>query len=92
MLLLLERNETRRMGGTDTGATVTDKLVTAAVLGKVGSNHFWLDFDRVKGLAVVNSNDGANHFRDDDHVTKMGLDDLGLLMLGRLLSWPCSIS
>lgn len=38
-----------------------------------------------KVLAVVDANDGAGHLGDNDHVPQVGLDDLGLLILGRLL-------
>ena len=36
-------------------------------------------------LAVVDANDGADHLRDDDHVTEVGLHDRGLFVGGRLL-------
>jgi hypothetical protein len=39
-----------------------------------------LDFDLVEGLSVVDSDHGSGHFRDDDHVTKMCLDNIGLLV------------
>lgn len=42
---------------------------------------------REKGLnntnfAVVDTDDAANHFRDDDHVTEVCLDDCGLFIRG----------
>lgn len=50
------------------------------------ADHFGLDFDLVELLAAVNSNDAANHLGDDDHVSQMGLDQVGLLVgLGVLL-------
>jgi hypothetical protein len=76
---LLERNETGRVGGTDTGTTVLDGLVGDGELSKVVSNHLGLDFDLVEGLAVVDTNDGTDHLRDDNHVTEVSLDDSGLL-------------
>ena len=36
-------------------------------------------------LAVVDTNDRANHLGDDDHVAEVGLHDRGLLVGGRLL-------
>jgi hypothetical protein len=33
-------------------------------------------------LAIVDTNDAANHFRNDDHVTEVGLDDCGLFIRG----------
>ena len=77
---LLQRNEARRVGGTNTGATVLDGLVGDGELAEVVSNHFGLDFNLVEGLAVVDTNVGTDHLRDDDHVTEVGLDDLGLLL------------
>ena len=44
-----------------------------------------LDFDLVEGLAVVNADDGAGHLGNDDHVSEMGLDNVGLLVDGALL-------
>jgi hypothetical protein len=50
------------------------------------ANHLGLDFDLVEVLAGVDTNDAANHLGDDDHVTEMGLDLVGLLVgLGLLL-------
>ena len=45
----------------------------------VKSDHLHLDFYEVEHLAVVNSHGGADHVGGDDHVSKVGLDDLGLL-------------
>lgn len=33
----------------------------------------------IEGLAVVDSNDGSDHFWDDDHVAQVSLHDCGLL-------------
>ena len=44
-----------------------------------------LDFDLVEGLAVVNADDGTGHLRDDNHVSEVGLDNVGLLVDGALL-------
>jgi len=50
------------------------------------ANHLGLDLDLVELLARVDANDGANHLRDDDHVTEVCLDNVGLLVrLGLLL-------
>ena len=40
----------------------------------------YLDLDLVESLAVVHTNDAANHLGDDDHVAKVSLDDLRLLL------------
>jgi hypothetical protein len=49
---------------------------------KVMTNHFRADFDLVESLTVVDTNDGTDHFRDDDHVTQVGLDGRGLFARG----------
>lgn len=49
------------------------------------ANHFRLDFDLVEDLAVVDTDNGANHFRDNDHVTEVGLDNSRLLVSGSFL-------
>jgi hypothetical protein len=50
------------------------------------ADHFRLDFDLVELLAGVDADDAANHLGDDNHVTEMGLDGIGLLVgLGLLL-------
>lgn len=38
-----------------------------------------LDFNLVEGLAVVHANHGAHHLGQDDHVSQVSLDHLGLL-------------
>lgn len=50
------------------------------------ANHLRLDLNLVELLAGVDTNDAANHLGDDDHVTEVGLDEVGLLVgLGLLL-------
>ena len=43
------------------------------------ADHVGLNFNLVEGLAVVHTKDGANHLRDDDHVTEVGAHGLRLL-------------
>lgn len=53
---------------------------------KVVANHLGLDFDLVELLARVNTDDGADHLGDNDHVTEVSLDEVRLLVrLGLLL-------
>jgi len=96
---LLERDELGRRGGTNTRATVAHRLVGDRELAKVVSDHVSLDLNGGEDLAVVYADNAANHLRDDNHVTKVGLDDFGLvvratLLLGleqlrlELLHWP----
>ena len=50
------------------------------------ANHLRLDFDLVELLSGVDTDDAADHLRDNDHVTEVGLDEVGLLVrLGLLL-------
>lgn len=73
------------MSGTDTGPSVLNRLVSDGELSEVVSDHLRLDFHLVESLSVVNTNDGSDHFRDDDHVAEMSLDDLRFLIWRRLL-------
>lgn len=47
---------------------------------KVVTNHLRLDFDLVELLTGVDTDDGADHLGDNDHVTEVSLDELGLLV------------
>lgn len=50
------------------------------------ANHLGLDLDLVELLSRVNTDDGTDHLGDDDHVTEVSLDEIGLLVgLGLLL-------
>lgn len=50
------------------------------------ADHLGLDFDLVELLAGVDTNDAANHLGDNNHVTEVSLDKVGLLVgLGLLL-------
>lgn len=50
------------------------------------ANHLRLDLNLVELLAGVDTDDGADHLGDNDHVTEVGLDEVGLLVgLGLLL-------
>ena len=50
------------------------------------ANHLGLDLDLVEFLAGVDADDAANHLGDDNHVTEVRLDEVGLLVgLGLLL-------
>jgi hypothetical protein len=105
---LLEGNETRRVGGTNTRSSVLDwvavrLLVTCASsnpnlrrkngyvlrdreFSQIMTNHLGLDFHLVELLARVDTNDTTNHLRNDNHISQMRLDEVGLLVgLGFLL-------
>lgn len=55
-------------------------------LSQVVANHLGLDLNLVELLTGVDTDNGADHLGDDDHVTEVGLDEIGLLVgLGLLL-------
>lgn len=50
------------------------------------ADHLGLDLDLVELLSGVDTDDGADHLWDDDHVSEMSLDEIWLLIwLGLLL-------
>jgi len=49
------------------------------------ASHLGLDFNRVENLAIVNSDNGPNHFWNNNHVPEVGLDHSGLFIRRRLL-------
>lgn len=50
------------------------------------ANHLRLDLHLVELLAGVDTNDATNHLGNDNHVTEVSLDEIGLLVgLGLLL-------
>lgn len=75
----LQRDETRRVGSTDTGLTMFYRLVSDGEFSKVVSNHLGLNFNSVELLAVVHTHNASDHFRNNNHVAEMGLN------CGRLL-------
>lgn len=49
------------------------------------TNHLRLDLDLVELLAGVNANNATNHLGDDDHVSEVSLNKVGLLVGPSLL-------
>lgn len=95
MSSLLQRDESRAVGGTNTRATVLDWLVGNGEFAQVVSNHFGLgksatkhnsltnlDFDTVENLAVIYTDNTANHLRNNDHVSAVCLNHRRLLSSG----------
>lgn len=62
-----------------------DRLVRNGEFAKVMAHHLRLDFHLVEFLAAVDSNDAANHLGNNDHVAKVCLDQIGLLVGFRIL-------
>lgn len=54
-------------------------------LSQVVANHLRLDLNLVELLAGVDADDAADHLGDDDHVTEVSLDKVGLLVGAGLL-------
>ena len=53
------------------------------------ANHLGLDLDLVEFLARVDADHAANHLGDDNHIAKVSLDEIGLLVgLSLLLGLP----
>jgi hypothetical protein len=64
-----------------------ENLLRDREFSQVVSDHLRLDFNLVELLSGVDTDDTANHFRNDNHVTKVSLDQIWLLVgLGLLLS------
>lgn len=51
-----------------------DRLVGDTEFSQVVANHFSFDFNGSELGTVVHANHGTDHFRDNDHVTEVGLD------------------
>lgn len=76
---LLQRDESRRVGGADSGAAVSHGSVGDGELAQVVAHHLGLDVDVVEHLAVVHRDLGVNHLGHDEHVAEVGLDHSGLI-------------
>lgn len=68
---------------THTWLSWVHELVRDRELAKVVARHLRLDLDSVENLAVVDTDDGTDHLRHDDHITQMRLHGGGLLVRGR---------
>lgn len=68
------------LGGGVTGSSVSNGSVGDGELTEVVTDHLGSDVEGVENLTVVDTNDGTDHLRDDDHVSEVGLDDGGLLV------------
>lgn len=70
-----------KSGRSVTGSTVSDGSVCDGELTQVVANHLGLNLNIVEHLTVVDTNDGTDHLGNDDHVSQVGLDNSGLLVL-----------
>lgn len=67
-------------GRSVTGSTVSDWGVGDGELTQVVTNHLWLDLNGVENLTVVDTDNGADHLWDNNHVSQVGLDHSWLLV------------
>jgi len=82
---LLQRNESGGVCGANTWTTVSHGLVRDGEFGKIMTRHFWLDFNGVEDLAVIDADNASDHLRYDNHVAEMGFDYCGFLIRECLL-------
>ena len=66
-------------------SSFVSNLVGDGELSQVVTNHLRLDFNLREDLAVVDSNNGSSHLRNDNHVSQVGLDNIRLLIDGAFL-------
>lgn len=64
----------------DCGRKIRGDVLGDGELSQVVANHLRLDLDLVELLAGVDADDAADHLGDDNHVTEVGLDEVGLLV------------
>lgn len=57
-----------------------DWSVCDGELSEIMADHFGLDFNLRKLLALVDTNDTANHLRYHNHIPQVCLDEVGLLV------------
>lgn len=60
------------------GLAVRNRLVRDRELAEVVAKHLGLDLDGSERLAVVHTNNRANHLGNDDHIAQVRLDNLRL--------------
>jgi len=77
---LFQWNETRRVGSSNTRATVLDWFVRDGEFAEIVANHLGLDFNLIEGFALIDAHDASHHLGHDDHISQVGLDGLGLLV------------
>ena len=69
MHFLLQRDESRRVSGTNTRPSVFDGFISDAEFTQIMTNHFRLNFNLVESLAIVNTNNAACHLWNNNHVS-----------------------
>jgi hypothetical protein len=64
---------------------MSNRLIRNGKLSQIMTNHLSLDFNLVEGLSVIDSNHGADHLGDNNHVSEVGFDRVGLFAFGGFL-------
>ncbi len=82
---LFNGDEFRRVSSSNSWLTVGNSLVSHGELSKVVSNHFGFNIDLGESISFVNVDDGLNHGRENNAVSKMSFDSLGLVNSGTVL-------
>lgn len=82
---LFNGDEFRRVSSSDSWLTVGNSLVGHSELSEIVSDHFGFNIDLSEPISFVNIDDGLNHGRENDAVSKMSFDGLGLLNSGTVL-------
>lgn len=57
-----------------------NRVVSDGEFTQVSADHFWLDFNGTEDLTVVDTDNGTNHFWNNDHVSQVGLDNSWLFV------------
>ena len=68
-----------------TGTSVPHGLVGNGEFTQVHAHHFGFHFHTAKHFSVIDTNDTANHFGDNDHIPQVSLDTAGLFAGGGFL-------
>lgn len=78
--ILLQRNKPRAVRSSNTRPPMLNRFVRDRELAQIKAHHLRLDLYLIELLPRVNSNNGANHLRHNDHVPQMGFDEVRLLV------------
>ena len=68
----------RTLGSTDTGLTMGSGSVGKTEFTEVSADHIELDFDIGEFFTSVDTDNGSDHFGEDDGVSEVSLDGNGL--------------
>ena len=78
-MCLFNGDEFGGVSSTDTRFTVGDSLIGHGELAEVEADHLGFDFDLGEAFSVVDVDDGLDHGGEDDAVSQVGFNGLGLV-------------